>query len=83
METELMEISSGVITTPDGASHKIEGGAYLSPEAYLRTHSEMTRLRQQQEDLAASNALPMLIVGASVFGLAIGFWLGARSAEED
>jgi hypothetical protein len=83
METDLMEISSGVVTTPDGASHQIHGGAYLSPEAYLRTHSELGRLRQQQAEAAASKALPMLLVGASVFGLAIGFWLGTRSVEED
>jgi hypothetical protein len=83
MELELIEVSSGVVQTPEGESLQVQGGAYLPPDAFLRTHAELARLRQQQADAAASNALPMLVIGASVFGLAIGFWLGAKSSEED
>ena len=83
MDLELIEVSSGVVKTPDGESLQVEGGAYLPPDVYLRTHAELERLRQRQADAAASNALPMLLVGASVFGLALGFWLGGRSEDDD
>ena len=83
MDLELIEVSTAVVKTPEGESLQVSGGAYLPPDVYLRTNAELERLRQKQADAAASNALPMLIVGASVFGLAIGFWLGSKSSEED
>ncbi len=80
---ELIEVSSGVVNTPDGESHQIHGGAYLSPEAYLRTHAELARLRHQQAEAAASKAMPALVIGAGVLGLALGYWLGSRSGDDE
>lgn len=82
METNLLEVATGTLTTPDGEKHQIQGGAYLTPEAYLHTQAELERLRQAQVDAAASRALPTLMVGAGIVGFALGFWL-ARSGDDD
>jgi hypothetical protein len=82
METELIEVASGTLTTPDGQKHQIQGGAYLTPEAYLQAQGELERLRQAQLDAAASKALPTLMIGAGLVGFALGFWL-ARSGDDD
>jgi hypothetical protein len=82
MDLELIEVSTGEVKTPEGESLQIHGGAYLPPDVYLRTNAELARLRQKQAEAAASNALPMVIVGASLVGFAVGFWLGSKSDED-
>ncbi len=81
METNLLEVATGTLTTPDGEQHQIQGGAYLTPEAFLHTQAELEKLRQAQLDAAASRALPMLTIGAGLVGFAIGYWL-ARDSDD-
>ena len=78
----LLEIQRGVLHTYDGKKHEVEGGAYISPEAYLTTHAELERLREGHR-ARNSNLAPALIVGAALLGLAAGFWLGRRSDEDE
>lgn len=82
MEQNLLEVATGTVKTPDGELHQIHGGAYLTPEAFLHTQAELEKLRQAQADAAASKLIPALVLGAGVFGLALGLWLGRRSDEE-
>lgn len=82
MDSNLLEVTSGVVYTPDGASHEVHGGAYLSPEAYLHTSAELERLRRHHADAQASQLLPTLVVTAGLIGLAAG-WLLARRSDED
>lgn len=82
METHLLEVATGTVKTPDGEQHQVHGGAYLTPEAFLHTQAELEKLRQAQADAAASRLLPTLVIGAGVFGLALGLWLGRRSGDE-
>lgn len=76
---ELLEVKKGVLHTFDGEPHEVEGGAYLSPEAYLRTTGELDKLRQQHVE--SSIATPLLVVGAALLGVAAGFWLARRNDE--
>jgi hypothetical protein len=82
MDSELIEVASGVVTTPDGQSHQVLGGAYLPPGEFLRTNAELERLRQRDAEAAASNALPLMVIGAGLIGLAAGYWLGRESTED-
>lgn len=79
METELLEVKKGTLHTFDGEPHEVEGGAYLSPQVYLRTHAELEKLRQRQVE--SSLLMPALVLGAGLLGLAAGFWLGRRDDE--
>lgn len=76
MESELLEVKKGVLHTFDGEPHDVEGGAYLSPEAYLRTLAELDKLRQRHVE--SSIATPLLVLGAALLGVAAGYWLGRR-----
>jgi hypothetical protein len=82
MDELLMEISSGTVQTPDGDTHQVHGGAYLSAEGYLRTQAELERLRRQHAEAAASVALPVVMLGVGMIGLAVGYWLGRRPDDE-
>jgi hypothetical protein len=79
METELLEVKKGVLHTWDGEPHEVEGGAYLTPQAYLRTTGELDKLRQKHVE--SSIVMPMLVLGAGLLGLAAGYWLGQRGEE--
>ncbi len=83
MEEELVEIASGTFQTPDGQTVQIDGGAYLTPEAYLRTQGELERLRHYRAEVEASRLLPALVFAAGAAGVMLGFWLGRRSTEDD
>ena len=73
MNQELIEVATGVLHTPDGESHEVHGGAYLTPEVYLATHAELTALRERE----VASTVPLLI-GAALVGLGIGYWFGRR-----
>jgi len=74
-----VEVKSAVVQTWEGESVEVEGGAYLPPEAFLATSAELDRLREQQQE--TSNLVPALLVGAALFGLAAGYWLGRRDDD--
>ncbi len=82
MDSNLLEVHTGVLHTFDGEPHQVQGGVYLTPEAYLHTTAELEQLRQKRE-AEASNAVPALVVGAALVGLLAGFWLGRRGRSED
>ena len=82
MEQHPLEVASGTVQTPDGQTHQIQGGAWLSPQAYLSTHAELERLRQHKADADASRVLPALVFGAGVAGVLLGYWLGRRSDDD-
>ena len=79
MNSELLEVKTGVLHSYDGEPHEVEGGAYLSPEAYLRTSNELDKLRQREVE--SSLTMPALVFGAALLGLAAGFWLGRRGDD--
>jgi hypothetical protein len=79
MNSELLEVKKGVLQSYDGEPHEVEGGAYLSPEAYLRTSAELEKLRHREVE--SSMTMPALVFGAALLGLAAGFWLGRRGDE--
>jgi len=74
-----VEVKSAVVQTWEGESVEVEGGAYLPPEAFLATSAELDRLREKQQE--TSNLVPTLMVGAALFGLAAGYWLGRRDDD--
>lgn len=71
MSAQILEVKSGTVETFDGARHDVQGGAWLSPEAYLASHTELEQLRRRE----AASATPLLVAAALV-GLAAGAWLG-------
>lgn len=74
MHDAVMEVKKATLTTWDGETVEVEGGAYLTPEAYLATHSELDRFRAKPQD-----AFPTaLVVGAGLLGFAVGFWIAGR-----
>jgi hypothetical protein len=77
---QVLEVDSAVVRTFDGEPHEVHGGAYLTPEAYLRTTAALEQLHQRQLADRAST-VPMLVVGAALLGLAAGYWFGGRSDE--
>ncbi|MDP1829272.1 MAG: hypothetical protein Q8L48_38765 [Archangium sp.] len=79
MESQPLEVKKGLVHTWDGEPHEVEGGAYLSPEAYLRTNAELEKLRQQHVESSA--LMPALVFGAGLLGLAAGFWLARRGDD--
>jgi hypothetical protein len=81
MEPQVIEVRSGVLHTFDGEKHEVQGGVYLSPEAYLSASGELDQLRRRHA-AASSSVLPALVVGTSLLGLAVGYWLGRRGRDE-
>lgn len=81
MESQLLEVKKGVVQGYDGEPHEVEGGAYLTPEAYLRTTAELEQLRQRKLH-DSSNLMPAMVFGAALLGLAAGFWLGRRGDDD-
>lgn len=82
MDTTVLEVKKGVLHSYDGEPHEVEGGAYLSPEAYLRTAAELEQLRERQL-VENGKFITGLIFGSALLGLAAGYWLGRRSDDED
>jgi hypothetical protein len=82
MDATVLEVKKGVLHSYDGEPHEVEGGAYLSPEAYLRTAAELERGRERQL-LENGQFITGLIFGSALLGLAAGFWLGRRSGDDD
>ena len=80
MSHELLEVKKGTLQSYDGEPHEVEGGAYLSPEAYLRTSAELEKLRHREVESALM--MPALVFGAGLLGLAAGFWLGRRGDDD-
>jgi hypothetical protein len=80
MESHLLEVKDGVLNTFDGESHRVEGGAYLSPEAYLRTSAELERLRAYRAEHEREK-WTAVVLGAALLGFAAGFVLGRRNDE--
>lgn len=79
MDSTVFEVKKGLLHSYDGESHEVEGGAYLSPEAYLTTAAELEQLRRRR--LADSTALITgLVFSSALLGLAAGFWMGRRGA---
>lgn len=78
----LFEVKKGVVHSYDGEPHEVEGGAYLSPEAYLRTSAELEQLRRWKS-ADSSRTMPALVFSAALLGLAAGFWLGRRGDDDD
>ena len=77
MHGTVVEVKQATLSTFEGESFEVHGGAYLSPEAYLTTEAELTRLRAKQAQLEERGTLvPSLILGAALMGLAAGYWLG-------
>jgi hypothetical protein len=82
MDATVLEVKKGVLHSYDGEPHEVEGGAYLSPEAYLRTAAELDKLRQARM-VENGRFITGLIFSSALLGLAAGFWLGRRSGDED
>lgn len=81
MDATVLEVKKGVLHSYDGEPHEVEGGAYLSPEAYLRTAAELEQLRQARL-VENGRFLGGLIFGSALLGLAAGFWLGRRGDDD-
>jgi len=82
MHGTVVEVKSAVVQSFEGESFEVHGGAYLSPEAFLSTESELNRLRQKQADLEQrSHLLPSLVLAAGLLGVAAGYWLGRRTSR--
>jgi hypothetical protein len=75
MDSNVLEVSSAVVHTPEGESIEVQGGAYLSPEAFLTTSAELSRLRERA---AETTPVVGLLLSAALVGLAAGYWLGRR-----
>jgi hypothetical protein len=79
MLENVVEVEHAKLTTFDGESLEVHGGAWLSPEVVLRTTNELDRLRRRAaEQDAIPKVLPAALIGAGLVGLAVGFWLGRR-----
>lgn len=78
----VVEVDRATVTTWDGESLEVHGGAWLSPEAVLRTTGELERLRRRAfEQDQVPKVIPALVLGAGLVGLAVGFWLGRRGDD--
>jgi len=80
MDPSVFEVKKGVLHTYDGEAHEVEGGAYLSPEAYLRTSGELESLRRRRLEESGTMLLG-LVFGSALLGLAAGYWLGRRDDD--
>lgn len=82
MSTGVLEVKSAVVKTFEGEAVEVSGGAYYPPEAVLQTNTELERLRLKSSQLdTLPNVLPGLVLGAGLFGFAIGLWLARRTNE--
>lgn len=83
MEDAVVEVESGTVKTFDGEAIEVHGGAYLPPQAFLRATTELQRLRARvvEQDQVGS-LVPIVACCAGLAGLALGFWLGRRDAED-
>lgn len=80
MDSTVFEVKKGLLHSYDGEPHEVEGGAYLSPEAYLTTAAELEQLRRRR--LADSTALIIgLVFGSALLGISAGFWMGRRGGR--
>lgn len=77
MHSTLLEVKSGVLTTFDGETVEVQGGAWLPPEAYLTTSAELEKLRRQEAE-RTNTLVAGLVLGAALVGVAAGFALGRR-----
>ncbi|MBL8915516.1 MAG: hypothetical protein JNM17_32760 [Archangium sp.] len=78
MKDEIVEVKQAVVNTFEGEKLEVQGGAYLSPEAWLRTEGELERLRAKKAELEEKSLLvPSLVIGAAIAGIALGWWLGS------
>jgi hypothetical protein len=81
LHPELVEVATGAFEDFEGATHEVHGGAYLPPGAVLSTGAEVERLRREREAAAAASAVPLIAIGATLFGFALGYWLGGRRGQ--
>lgn len=78
-ELNVIEVASAVVKTYEGETLEVQGGAWLPPDAVLRTTNELTRLRQRAaEQDTIPKVVPMAFLGAGLVGFAVGYWLGTR-----
>ena len=78
MRDEILEVHRAVVNTFEGEKLEVEGGAYLSPEVWLRTEAELDQLRAKKAELEEKSLLvPGLVVGAAVLGALVGWWLAS------
>lgn len=81
MPGAVVEVKAAQVSTFDGETLEVQGGAYLSPEAWLSHDAELRRLREAKaQSEATSLVVPTLVFGAALFGAAVGYWL-ARDDE--
>lgn len=80
MDSSLFEVKKGTLHSYDGEAHEVEGGAYLSPEAYLRTAGELDGLRRRRLE-ENNKVLVGMVFGSALLGLAAGYWLGRRGDD--
>jgi len=78
MSAQILEVKSGQVETFDGERHQVQGGAWLSPEAVVASHTELEQLRRRE----AASVMP-LVLGAAAIGLAAGIWLGWWARDDD
>jgi hypothetical protein len=79
-ESIVVEVKDAVVNTFEDQRMEVHGGAYLSPEAWLRTTSEVDRLRAKAAELEERSLLvPSLLLTAGLLGAALGYWLGRRA----
>ncbi len=76
MHSQLIEVSTAVVHTPDGESKEVFGGAYLPPESYLTLNAELNALRARE----VSSVAPLLLA-AGLIGVGLGYWFGRRDAD--
>lgn len=81
MAGAVVEVKAAQVSTFDGETLEVQGGAYLSPEAWLSHDAELRRLRDEKAQSEVTSMLvPGLVVGAALLGAAVGYWL-ARDDE--
>ncbi len=82
MHGTIVEVKDATVSTFDGEELKVQGGAYLSPEAWLSTELELERLRAKKAELEQKSLLiPTLMAGAALLGAALGYWYGRDDGE--
>jgi hypothetical protein len=78
-DESVIEVAKARVETFDGAAREVSGGAYLTPEAVLRTTNELSRLRARSKELdQVPRVVPLALIGAGLAGFAVGYWLGRK-----